>query len=88
MNQPTQPLRNDLDSDRWSRWTRVFGVDKFGVIDLSADRMVIWVKSDGTGRQLQDQEFDQNTPLQIYMEGDIIIRQGSNTSLLLMPSTM
>ncbi|QDU82413.1 hypothetical protein Pla110_41680 [Polystyrenella longa] len=58
---------------------RVFDAEEFGIVDLTADRMVIWVKSDGTGRPLSSQEFDGNAPLQIYMEGNIIIRQGRDT---------
>ncbi len=48
-----------------------------GVIDLSADRMVIWtVPSD----DLRAGQFTQarETPFQVYMEGNIEIRQGGN----------
>ncbi|MAT15627.1 MAG: hypothetical protein CMJ46_10205 [Planctomyces sp.] len=57
----------------------VFDPDQFGVVDLSADRMVIWVQSDGSGRSLTEQEFDSRAPLQIYMEGNIVIRQAGDT---------
>jgi hypothetical protein len=45
-------------------------------IDLSADRVVVWVRNAGepdlTGEKLQDE----NVPVEIYMEGNIVFRQG------------
>ncbi|MCA9041343.1 MAG: hypothetical protein KDA65_13405 [Planctomycetaceae bacterium] len=58
---------------------RVFDAQQYGIVDLSADRMVIWVRSDGTGRPLPDQEFGRDAPLQIYMEGNIVVRHGVTT---------
>ena len=48
-----------------------------GVIDLSADRVVIWTSAT---ENLQANQFTQaqDTPLQVYMEGNIEIRQGGN----------
>ncbi len=51
------------------------GEDAVGVIDLSADRMVIWTR-DILGDQGADKIQEQNEPLQVYMEGNIEIRQG------------
>ncbi len=54
----------------------VDGLDQFGAIDVSTDRLVIWTRSgdepDLTGQTLQDE----NIPLEIYMEGNIVFRQG------------
>ena len=53
---------------------------ELGTIDLSADRMVIWTAQNGSqdvqSGQLALQSPDQ--PLQVYMEGNIVIRQGGN----------
>ncbi len=52
------------------------GVDQLGSIDVSTDRLVLWTRGsqepDLTGQTLQDE----NTPLEIYMEGNIVFRQG------------
>lgn len=54
------------------------GVQEYGTVDLSADRVVIWT------RQNQKEEFQaetvqtQDTPFQVYLEGNIVIRQGLN----------
>ena len=54
----------------------VDGLRDFGSIDVSADRMVIWTVATQepglSGKALQDA----NTPLEIYMEGDVVFRQG------------
>lgn len=58
------------------------GVEEFGTVDLSADNMVIWTQTadaDGFGTgSVTIQSHD--TPLQVYMEGNIIIRQGLNVA--------
>jgi hypothetical protein len=52
------------------------GVDPAGPLDISADRLVLWTRSqgqpdlDGTGAQATD------APLELYMEGNVIFRQG------------
>jgi hypothetical protein len=60
------------------------GVDarQFGQIesiDLAADRVVIWTRNDKeldfSGKSLQDARL----PLEIYMEGNIVFRQGERT---------
>src|SRR5262249_50937487 len=55
------------------------GDQPIGTIDLSADRVVLWTDT-ASGRSLQagaaTQERD--LPLQVYLEGNIVIRQGAN----------
>ena len=55
-----------------------------GVLDLSADRVIIWTDPDdrskglgsgGTGTIIQSRQ----TRLQVYLEGNILVRQGRNT---------
>lgn len=52
------------------------GLEGMGSLDIATDRMVIWTKSnkepDLSGQTLQGNE----TPLEIYMEGNIVFRQG------------
>jgi len=52
------------------------GIEQLGAVDISADRMVIWSTSaaepDLTGQALQSDDI----PLEIYMEGNIVFRQG------------
>jgi len=52
-----------------------------GTIDLSADRVVIWTDATNmenfSGEVTQPQEM----PLQIYLEGNIVVRQGRNVLL-------
>lgn len=53
-------------------------MDALGTVDLSADRVVIWTLGndlDFSGETVQDQQM----PFQVYLEGNIIIRQGENT---------
>ena len=54
----------------------VDGLQGFGSIDVSADRLVLWTtglqEPDLTGQTLQSE----NTPLEIYLEGNIVFRQG------------
>ena len=52
------------------------GLEGFGSIDLSTDRLVIWTKSQG-GLSFDKASFqDANAPLEIYLEGNIVFRQG------------
>ena len=54
----------------------VDGVDPAGPLDISADRLVIWTRGqaqpdlDGSAAQSAD------TPLELYMEGNVVFRQG------------
>jgi hypothetical protein len=54
----------------------VDGQDPLGSYDISADRVVIWTVSpqafDANATNIQDER----TPLEIYMEGNIVFRQG------------
>jgi hypothetical protein len=54
----------------------VDGLDQAGTIDLAADRIVIWTSESATadfsGKALEDRK----TPLEFYMEGNIVFRQG------------
>ncbi len=55
------------------------GIGEVGTIDISADRLVIWTagsqEPDLNGQTSQDQR----TPLEFYMEGNIVFRQGQRT---------
>ncbi len=52
------------------------GLPEFGSIDVSADRLVIWTvglkELDLGGESFQEKDI----PLEVYMEGDIVFRQG------------
>lgn len=52
------------------------GLEGYGTIDVATDRLVLWTKDsdepDLTGRRAQDDR----RPLEIYMEGNIVFRQG------------
>ncbi|MBD3673121.1 MAG: hypothetical protein HUJ26_06300 [Planctomycetaceae bacterium] len=50
-----------------------------GTIDLSADRVVIWTDSSGTDGFRQELLQTRDAQLQIYLEGNIVIRQGNRT---------
>lgn len=58
----------------------VDGLDQYGSIDVSTDRLVLWTRGsqepDLTGQTLQDE----STPLEIYMEGNIVFRQGQRVT--------
>lgn len=47
-------------------------------IDLSADRAVIWTAAEGLGNGGGGMELNENTPFQVYLEGDIVVRQGNS----------
>lgn len=47
-------------------------------IDLTADRAVIWTDANHIG-ELGGFEIDSSTPFQVYLEGNIVVRQGTNT---------
>ncbi|NOX53580.1 MAG: hypothetical protein GXP27_03925, partial [Planctomycetes bacterium] len=56
------------------------GVGEFGTIDLSADRMVIWTRIADAEQFQQGLETVQprDAPFQVYLEGNIEVRQGRN----------
>ena len=47
-------------------------------LDLSADRAVIWTSAEGLGNPGGGFELNENTPFQVYLEGDIVVRQGNS----------
>ncbi|MEK6248002.1 MAG: hypothetical protein N2C12_07470 [Planctomycetales bacterium] len=54
----------------------VEGLDQLGTIDISTDRLVAWI---GGGAQLDlsgGNTLDENTPLELYLEGNVEFRQG------------
>jgi lipopolysaccharide export system protein LptA len=54
------------------------GLDGLGPVDLSADRAIIWTTAlSGNGFQL-DVVQTRETPYEVYLEGNIVIRQGTN----------
>lgn len=50
-----------------------------GTIDLSADRVVLWLQGDEAQSFSGELQQDRDTPMQIYLEGNIVVRQGTNT---------
>ncbi len=49
-----------------------------GTVDISADQVVIWTQADASGKFSPEMFQDANAPLQLYLEGNIEIRQGDN----------
>lgn len=49
--------------------------DTLGLVDLSADRVVIWTQSTNESFE-SEQVQSEETPFTVYLEGNIIIRQG------------
>lgn len=57
----------------------VDGVDeRMGTVGLWADRMVIWTQLSSDANLGGENIQTQDTPLQVYLEGNIVIRQGTN----------
>lgn len=52
------------------------GVDPAGPLDISADRMVIWTRSEAQPDLAGDAGQAADTPLELYMEGNVVFRQG------------
>ncbi len=52
------------------------GIEEYGTIDLSADRVVIWTQQNNSDRFNADSTQTKETPYTVYMEGNIVIRQG------------
>jgi lipopolysaccharide export system protein LptA len=55
----------------------VDGAKKLGTVDLSADRAVIWTTAVGSGEFSTDMLQTEDSPYQVYLEGNIVIRQGT-----------
>ncbi|HLQ46213.1 MAG TPA: hypothetical protein VK137_15835, partial [Planctomycetaceae bacterium] len=54
------------------------GDEQFDVIDLSADRVVIWTEANETNQFSFDTLQPKEAPFQVYLEGNIVARQGNN----------
>lgn len=54
------------------------GVQNYGTVDLSADRVVIWTRQNKKEDFKPEMVQTQDTPFQVYLEGNIVIRQGLN----------
>jgi len=69
---------------------RIEGLDQriggkpVGMVELSADRMVIWSRGDIAAGVSEGVVQSQDEPFEIYLEGNIIIRQGDPNNGLLM----
>jgi hypothetical protein len=51
-------------------------VQHLGSVDVSADRMVIWTTSASEPDLTGQTAHDERTPLEIYMEGNVVYREG------------
>ena len=54
------------------------GVEGYGIVDLSADRVVIWTRQNNHENCQPETVQSSDTPFQVYLEGNIVIRQGPN----------
>lgn len=52
------------------------GLGQVGTVDLAADRMVIWTQATQSEQFQSNLEQSRETPFTVYLEGNIIIRQG------------
>jgi lipopolysaccharide export system protein LptA len=52
------------------------GMDEFGTIDMSADRMVIWTRARQSNGLETETVQTRDEPFQVYLEGNIVLRQG------------
>ncbi|GDY07141.1 hypothetical protein LBMAG52_06270 [Planctomycetia bacterium] len=52
------------------------GDDRFDVIDLSADRVVIWTEANESNQVNLETLQTKNSKYQVYLEGNIVVRQG------------
>jgi hypothetical protein len=58
----------------------VGGLTQPGTVDLRADRAVIWTEASLLNELSLGADLDPDTPFQVYLEGDIILRQGGNVT--------
>lgn len=56
----------------------VDSVQDFGTVDLSADRVVIWTRAGAQDEFRAETVQTRDTPFQVYLEGNVVIRQGTN----------
>lgn len=54
------------------------GMDNVGTLDLSADRAVIWTTALNGGANPLESVQGRDTPYEVYLEGNIVFRQGNN----------
>ncbi|MCH7685580.1 MAG: hypothetical protein IH899_02680 [Planctomycetes bacterium] len=54
------------------------GMDEYGTIDMSADRMVIWTRARESNGLETETVQTRDEPFQVYLEGNIVLRQGQN----------
>jgi lipopolysaccharide export system protein LptA len=54
----------------------VDGLNQYGSIDVTADRMVIWGRNQREPDLSGQTPQDERVPLEIYMEGNVVFRQG------------
>ncbi len=52
------------------------GDPQFGTVDIATDRLVIWNSGDGPLSLDGSSTQDANQPLELYMEGNVVFRQG------------
>ena len=57
----------------------VDGVDQLGSIDVDTDNLVIWTEGQLQPGAQGESFQDKNRPLEIYMEGNVVFRQGDRT---------
>ena len=58
---------------------KALGNEKISSIDVSTDRLVLWTNSDGEPDLKGQTGQSADTPLEIYMEGNIVFREGERT---------
>ena len=91
----SQPAPNHTPAEQVTTITggvnvRIEGLDQriggkpIGMIELSADRMVIWSRGDIATGVSEGLVQSQDEPFEVYMEGNIIIRQGDPNNAQLM----
>ncbi|MBI3464467.1 MAG: hypothetical protein HY000_15645, partial [Planctomycetes bacterium] len=56
------------------------GVEGFGTIDVQTDRMVLWTRATDAPNVFGETQQSGDTPLEMYLEGNVVIRQGTGTT--------
>jgi hypothetical protein len=72
---PADPQTNQVIAIAKNVNIIVDGLENFGSVDIEADNIVVWTEG-GFENNPNGQEQDQNRPLEIYMEGNVVFRQG------------
>lgn len=63
------------------------GIDQLGTVDVETDRMVLWTRALEAPSTQGETTQPGNTPLELYLEGNVIIRQGSGKSQRIIKAT-